>query len=69
MHIMLPQLTTINFYHLTKTDTIFKKTPDKTSIAMSSVAKTAGMRIAYQERRQLLHNPEVVLMGYVLHEQ
>lgn len=35
---------------------------------MSSVAKTACMRTAYQERRQLLHNPEAVLMGYLLHD-
>lgn len=51
MHIMLPQLAINNctiFYHLTKTDAIFKKTQDKTSIAMSSVAKTACKRkIAY----------------------
>lgn len=71
MHIMLPQLAIINsivFYHLTKTDVTFKKTQDKNSIAMSSVAKTACKRkTAYQERRQFLHNPEVVLMGYLLH--
>ena len=73
MRIMLPQLAIINciiFYHLTKTDAILKKTQDKNSIAVSSVAKTACKRkTAHQERRQFLRNPEVVLMGYLLHWQ
>lgn len=71
MHIILPQLAIINciiLYHLTKTDAVFKKTQDKNSAAMSSVAKTACKRkTAYQERRQFLPNPEVVLMGHLLH--
>ena len=66
MHIVLPPLAIINciiVYHLTKTAAIFKKTQDKNSTAMSSVAKTACKSNSLPREKTVSTQPRACING------
>lgn len=61
---MLPQLANINciiFHHLT--DAVFKKTQDKTSIAISCVANTACRRKQLTKAKGSFYKPRDLITG------